>query len=935
MPKASTIQGNFSAGELSPLLYGRTDSPKYKQGLDTCTNYIPTLQGPLKRRPGTKYLNNVKDSTKQPVLIPFNFSATQAYMLEFGDQYIRFYANNGQVVTSGTTYKMSAYAYNINAYPLGFNVYASRSSQTVKDGEFSPTFTTVSNGSILEIQSPYTYSDLPLLKWAQNNDTIYLTHPSYPLYKLQRFGNQYWDLTKVLLQDGPYLAYNSYSSFGDNTNVVMSITTGITLGNPMAGFTWDTGPSLTVSAVASSSGLIKITTSASHSYATGQKVYVSGVGGTTEANNNNAFGVSGSTDYWVITVTSPTAFTLNGSTFVHSYTSGGTVQPAVFDYTGQSDLMRNAGFTTSLGNRYWGIIIQVNSASEVVASCITGQNSPGSSATATTWQVGVYGQANGYPSCVCFHQNRLALAGAPGAPQEVDLSYSGQFEVFAISPATTSPTSIPPATALTPNDSSAISEILASNDSNTLRWLKSTAQGLLAGSYSAEWVMAPSSQSDALTSSNFNASQTSFFGTSTYDAVQMGNSTLFIQRASRKVRELNYFFQLGTFRCTDLTELSEHITNPSITKLAVQKETQPLLWAIRSDGALVSMIYDRNDVAVQAGWTKHFLGGQSDAAGTPPLVLSMGIIPSPDLTFDQLWFVVKRWINGASVLTIEYMTKIFDEIALQEDAFQLDCGGTYDNHITISGITNASTAVVTATAHGLSNGNQIKITGVVGLNQSTADIDGNVTISNLVNEKTFVVAGATTNTFQLNDFNGNPISSVSTSFSVYISGGQVRKLVTTISGLTWLENETVSVLADGGIHPNVTVSNSGSITLQYPAAKVQIGYPFVSQGKLLRAEAGAADGTSIGKTRRTTRAAIMLNRSGDLSVGTSFTKLIPVSFEYADQQLADNAVPLFSGIAREGLESAYDFESQICFQQSSALPGTIQSITSFMEEFDV
>src|ERR1700677_1095097 len=109
MPKATVLQSAFNAGELSPLMYGRTDSPRYKQGLATCLNYIPTLQGPLARRPGTKFAATVKDSSNPPILIPFVFSEAQAYVLEFGANYIRFYANDAQVITSGTTYKVSGF----------------------------------------------------------------------------------------------------------------------------------------------------------------------------------------------------------------------------------------------------------------------------------------------------------------------------------------------------------------------------------------------------------------------------------------------------------------------------------------------------------------------------------------------------------------------------------------------------------------------------------------------------------------------------------------------------------------------------------------------------------------------------------------------------------------------------------------------------------
>jgi hypothetical protein len=463
--------------------------------------------------------------------------------------------------------------------------------------------------------------------------------------------------------------------------------------------------------------------------------------------------------------------------------------------------------------------------------------------------------------------------------------------------------------------------------------MESTAQALLAGTYASEWAMTPSGNSEALSSTNFNAQQSSFYGSANIAAAKIGNAVMYVQRASRKLREMAFFFMAGTFRSTDLTEISEHITLPSLIQIAVQKEPQPLIWGIRSDGALVSLIYDRNDVSLSVGWTRRILGGASDSAGTPPIVLSMAVVPDPLVTFDQMWVIVKRWINGAIVCTVEYMTKTTDDSILAEDSFQADCGGTYDVPKTITAITIASPGVVTSAAHGFSNGDAVQIVGVNGLNKSTTDTNGNVTSTNAVNEQTFVVASVATNTFALHDFSGNNVSTVG--YGVWVSGGQVRKLVTTISGVNWLENETVGVLTDGGIHPDVVVSNSGVITLNYPAAKVQFGYRYKSQGKLLRAEAGSADGSSIGATRRTTRAAIQMHRIGDLSIGTTFNNLIPIDFSQVDQNQADNAVPLFSGIVREGLESAYDFESQLCFEESSMLPGIIQSITTFMEEQDV
>lgn len=917
MPKASILQNSFSAGEVSPLVYGRTEAPRYKQGLAKALNYIPTLQGPLLRTPGTKYVGNVKDSTKPPVLIPFQFSITQAYILEFGHLYVRFYANNGQVVTSGTLYSLTGSTFN------GITFSATRSSKTPLIGEFGVTGSSITPGTALELVTPYHSTDIAKLKWAQDGDTIYLFHPSYPVYKIQRSGAQEWRIVQVLFTDGPYFSANSILSLSDSTNVVLTVST--TGANSFA----TAGPSSTVGATASGTGgQVELQFTTAHNFITGQNVYVTGIVGTTEANNGGATAY-----YWPCIVTAADKILLVGCTFVNAWVSGGTCIPGLFGPDVKTDAAapgtsanqnRQIAFVIA-GVRYVGWIDSYTHAGKIhlypgpfsiVATMpVTG--------AATAWYLGTWSKGTGYPSCGCFHQNRLVVAGASSFPQEVDGSNVGLFENFAPSD---------PAT-LNVADNRSFQFNLNSSDSNALRWLASTAQGLLSGSYVAEWLVSPSSSSEALTPTNVNAMQTSFYGAADMQPVQAGNGTFYVQRAQRKIRELTYFFQSGTFRSNDMTELSEHITLPQVTQLAVQKETQPLIWAVRTDGLLLSMVYNRDDASLIAGWTRHQLGGQSDAAGTNPIVTSIGVIPAPDTTFDQMWLVVKRYINGSTVYTIEYMTKIYDTSIVQEDAFQLSCGASYDTSKTISGISIANPCVVTATAHGFSNGNYVKITDVIGLNISTTDADGNVTISNLVNEKTFVVAGVAANTFQLHDFSGNAISSVG--YSAWVSGGTVRKLITTISGLTWLENETVSVLADGGVHPDCVVSNAGVLTLRYPAAKVQIGYGYNSDMQLLRAEAGAADGTSIGKTRRTSRIAVQLYNSGDLNTGTSFTRLLPSELISADSQAADTAPPLYSGIIREGVESAYDFESQLCVRQAGPLPGSIISITSFMEEFDV
>lgn len=944
MPKVAILQQSFNTGEVSPLYYGRVSEERYKASMTKALNYIPTLQGPVIRRPGTKFLNAVKDSNNPPILIPFTYSLTQTYMLEFGDKYVRFYTNNGQVTNPNTYYQVTS--------NLGFFTRADQNPiagefQTASPGPFpNPTYTEVTGPAVLELVTPYAIADVAMLKWAQDKNTLYIVHPNYTPMTLKlldntgyQWGIEYFDNT-----DGPYLQMNTILTEADGARISLypsrtkgDVQPGIALGI----MTLTAGPPITISGAADNgAGLIRITATA-HGYQNGDHVFISGVAGTVEA-NNVAIGTSGATFWKVIAITVDT-FDLIGSTFVNAYISNGIVTPAPFldspDVSGGiTDLGRQLAIIGSDSKRYTGRInpdlgsgvrFVTNEVTWIVDPTLTLPDTDG----CAFWFMGTWipttltstGAVNkgSFPSCVTFHQDRLVFSGCPSAPQEIDASQPGTYTSFQPSD---------PAT-LDVAANNALQFTLLSRQANTIRWLASSAQGLLAGGYDAEWAITPDSSSAVLAPTNINALQTSFFGSAASDAIQLGNATLYVQRSQRKLREMNFFFQVGTFRSTDLSELSEHITIPAIIKLAVQKETQPLVWSLRSDGQLLTMVYNRDDTTIKAGWSRHQLGGQSDSAGTPPAVLSIGVIPDPTVSFDQLWLVVQRYINGAKISCIEYLTRPFDDSMLQEDAFQGDCGATFDNPKVITGITNASPAVVTSNSHGFSNGNQVKITNITGLNLSTTDQDGITTVSNFADEKTFYIAGVTTNTFQLVDENGAAVSSVG--YSAYVSGGQVRKMVTSITGLTWLENETISVLADGSIHPDVVVSNSGGITLNYPAAKVQIGYGFNSDGQLPRLEAGAADGTSIGKTRRANRLAFMLHNVGDLLVGMSFDRLTPCEFTQSEVNQADIAAPLFSGIIRDSVGSEYDYDGQVCFRQNSMLPGCIQAVTIFMEEQDV
>src|SRR3954466_2781501 len=95
MGRASSDQNAVNAGEMSSLMLGRQDLQKYASGLFVCLNGIPIAQGAWVRRPGTAFMHQTKFNDKKSRLFPFQYSVTQTYDLEFGNLYIRFFANHG------------------------------------------------------------------------------------------------------------------------------------------------------------------------------------------------------------------------------------------------------------------------------------------------------------------------------------------------------------------------------------------------------------------------------------------------------------------------------------------------------------------------------------------------------------------------------------------------------------------------------------------------------------------------------------------------------------------------------------------------------------------------------------------------------------------------------------------------------------------------
>jgi hypothetical protein len=89
--------------------------------------------------------------------------------------------------------------------------------------------------------------------------------------------------------------------------------------------------------------------------------------------------------------------------------------------------------------------------------------------------------------------------------------------------------------------------------------------------------------------------------------------------------------------------------------------------------------------------------------------------------------------------------------------------------------------------------------------------------------------------------------------------------VSTISGLTWLEGQTVAVLADGAVQTQKVVTG-GAITLDHAASVVQVGLPYTSDLETLPAVL-QIDGYGQGRMKNINKAWVKVYQSSGILVG--------------------------------------------------------------------
>lgn len=330
----------------------------------------------------------------------------------------------------------------------------------------------------------------------------------------------------------------------------------------------------------------------------------------------------------------------------------------------------------------------------------------GSGSHSTDWSLGAFSDTTGHPSCVTFFEQRLVFAATLSQPQTIFFSRSGDYENMNENRGGTIA------------DDDAIIYTIASNQVNAIRFMTST-RTLIIGTAGGEFTVSGGGTDVAVTPTNILIKKQSNNGAANVDALAVGNATIFLQRARRKMRELAYNFDVDGYVAPDLTILAEHISEGGFKQLSYQQEPNQIIWGVRNDGQLIGLTYQREQQVV--AWHRHIFGG---AFGSGNAVCeSIATIPTDDSEY-QSWVIIKRTINGATKRYVEFIHQYdFDES--DDTSFNfLDSQLSYDGSAvtTISGLDHLEGQTVSVLADGATHPDKTVSSGSITLERSASKV---------------------------------------------------------------------------------------------------------------------------------------------------------------------------------------------------------------------
>ena len=641
----------------------------------------------------------------------------------------------------------------------------------------------------------------------------------------------------------------------------------------------------------------------------------------------------------VSSITNSTTFELSASTTGGSVTNG-TLSFTANPFEGNSnDEGKSIRINPLPGSQIkWGYVeITGNSGSSATVAQCTIKEEIVSDNASYEWQKSVWDTTNGYPRSVALYQQRLVFAGTKQYPATIWFSNSGDFYNFAQSQligVTTGNLDSTGANIVGEQilDTNSVVLTIDSDTVDQIEWLKE-GKKLTMGTSGGVFSLYGSENDLTITPFNFTIQKVADWETEPEALpVAVGNQVLYVQKNGRKVRELAYEAEKENFEATDITLRAEDITYTGIKEMAYQDSPSGIVWARLLNGKLIAVTYNKN--LNLYGWSTHTIGGShTDATyGNHAKVERITVIPRG--THDQVWMVVKRTIAGATKRYVEYITSYYDEQeTIQEKAHFLDSGGKKESTNTdattsttrkFNGATgvNASTNLITTTTdHGLSIGDAVYLT-------TAGTIPPGLTASTTTKKIIYIVKTTPASTTLTLCEDVTEAGGLGTDIDITATGsGDVfitKSGFKYVTGLSYLEGQTVSILGDGALQPQRVVSATGTIGLQTVCTThARVGLPYTTTVTTLPRVKGVGDSFAVTGTKRLLTVNMMFLETLGASFGMEGGTLDEILFRDPVDFVYGTKVPLFSGV-KELVPADRSFSSEgVTIQSNDPFPLTL------------
>ena len=640
MAKADLLSSNFTGGELSPAIaLGRVDIQKYNNGVRRLENAVLTVQGGAKKRPGTRFIAEVKDSADRTRLIDFVYSRGQAYVIEMGDGYLRFFKDRQPIEVGGTPF---------------------------------------------EVASPYSAIHQPSMGYVQKADTAFFVHEGVYPHRLQRYADNQWSLAPVVLTTPPAEEQGHYPAFtltlsstvpGAATATASGaaflpadVRCGIVYGGGTAiisGFTstsqvsldiltpfptnvlpsgdWNIDGSPIITLYPSSNGNLGdvISVTSGTSYAEAQKSIVAGLvsnvgtltvevtahgysAGQTVVINDTGIAAADGT-YVVSGVPDVNHFDVpTGMLVGQPLGAAGKVWRIGSNPGAEWLRTEDVGRFLNMNGGILEIVAFVNASTANVR--VLQQMSAAIGAAATTWQMvsNVWNVKKGFPRSVTISKQRLMFGGSPGYPQHLWASEVSSYLNFLFGTA----------------DDQAFRFELDGPRNSPIRHLAPSRE-LLVLTESDE-MSVKGGQEKAISATNIQKTDQSTMGASVIRPVKIANEMVFVTASGKKVAASGYRFDIDGFASPDRTVFAAHITGTGLWQLAYQKDPDSILYAVRLDGQMAVCAYDVEQEVT--GWGRWITQGAFE---------SVAVVPTAEA--EEAYVVVNRIVEGVTKRYVEVL----------------------------------------------------------------------------------------------------------------------------------------------------------------------------------------------------------------------------------------------------------------------------------------